>query len=401
MEVVLSLLIILAASTFAGGLFRFMKLPAVVGQLLVGIILGPAVFNLLHPSALISEFAEIGVIVLMFQAGIEAELPLLKRYFKPALTVGLGGIALPFLVFFLLGRIWQVNIPEALFWGLIFSATSVSITVEVLKEMGKIRSTLGATILGAAVIDDIVAVLAVSVFTVIFGGSGGQVGAQRLLLEVILMAVFILGVLAFAKWLAKPVLRFVSRIPMEGIETLVSLIICLLFAYLAHAAGLSSALGAFFAGLIISDTDTPIKLEETEKNVTALGSFCFIPVFFASIGLNLSVKGLSSQWLLIILMSILAIVTKLFGAGLGELIGGGRGEKVQADGSLQKVPPLKRVLRLGSGMVPRGEMALIVSSMALSSGILPKDYYSAIVIAIIVSTLAAPLLLKAAFRRDT
>ncbi|MCL2881401.1 MAG: cation:proton antiporter [Coriobacteriia bacterium] len=380
MQIVVSLLLILAASTIVGALFRLVKLPAVVGQLLVGVLLGPAVLNWLRPGAIITDFAEIGLILLMFLAGIEAEIPLLKRYLKPALTVAIGGVIVPFVCFFLIGMIWHIAVPESLFWGLIFAATSVSITVEALKEMGHLRSSLGATILGAAVIDDIIAVLLVSVFMVLFPVVGqGSAPATSLPMVLGMIALFAVGLFVCAEWLIRPLLSLSSRIPMEGAETLVSLVICLAFAYVAYLCGLSAALGAFFAGLIISDTDTPINIDVTEKQVSALGSFCFIPVFFASIGLQLRFMGLKDSWLLIVVLCVAAVVSKLLGAGLGAKAG----KFSNAD-----------ALRIGAGMTPRGEMALIIVTLGLSSGILSRTYYSAIVIAIIVATVAAPILLR-------
>ena len=170
---------------------------------------------------------------------------------------------------------------------------------------------------------------------------------------------------------------------MEGAETLVSLIICLGFAYIAYICGLNSALGAFFAGLIISDTDTPINIEVTERQVSALGSFCFIPVFFASIGLELRLSGLGSSWLLVIILCVVAVASKLAGAGLGAKMG----KFSNPD-----------ALRVGAGMVPRGEMALIIVTLGLSNGILSRSYYSVIVIAIIVATILAPILLRLTFQ---
>ena len=383
MQFVLSLLLILIASTLAGALFRLIKLPAVVGQLLAGVLLGPAMLNWLHPGLIITDFAEIGLILLMFLAGVEAEIPILKRYLKPALTVAIGGVILPFVCFFLVGILWHINVPESLFWGLVFSATSVSITVEVLKEAGKLRSSLGATILGAAVIDDITAVLLVSLFATLVPapGQASPQGASALL-ALGLIAVFALGLFVCAKWLIRPLLKVASRIPMEGAETLMSLILCLAFAYLAHLCGLSAALGAFFAGLIISDTDTPINIEVTEKQVSALGSFCFIPVFFASIGLELRVSGLGQYWFLIVVLCVIAVLSKMAGAGLGAKLG-----KFSHS----------EALRIGIGMVPRGEMALIIVALGLSGKILSRSYYSVIVVSIIVATVLAPILLRLTF----
>ena len=387
MQVVLSLLLILLASTVAGVLFQLIKLPAVIGQLLAGILLGPAVLNWLRPGPIITDFAEIGLILLMFLAGVEAETPLLRRYLKPALTVAIGGIILPFVCFFLVGMIWHINVPEALFWGLIFAATSVSITVEALKETGHLNSSLGATILGAAVIDDVIAVLLVSLFAALLPSAGqGGPGTLSIALTIGLIAAFALGLLICAKWLIRPVLIMASRVPLEGAETLVSLVICLTFAYLAHLCGLNGALGAFFAGLIISDVDTPINIEVTEKQVSALGSFCFIPVFFASIGLELRLNGLGSAWLLILVLSVFAIVSKLIGAGFGAKLG--------------KFSNLDAI-RIGAGMVPRGEMALIIVTLGLSSGILSRLYYSSIVIAVIVATVVAPVILRLTFSEST
>jgi len=383
MQIVISLLLILAASTLAGALLRLVNLPAVIGQLLVGVLLGPAVLNWLHPGAIITDFAEIGLILLMFLAGVEAEIPLLKRYLRPALTVAVGGVIVPFVCFFIVGMIWRINVGESLFWGLIFAATSVSITVEALKETGRLRSSLGATILGAAVIDDVIAIVLVSLFVTFFPRAGqGSPGGKPVLLVIGLIILFGLGLLICTKWLIRPLLALSSRIPLEGAETLVSLIICLTFAYLAYLCGLSAALGAFFAGLIISDTDTPINIEVTEKHVSALGSFCFIPVFFASIGLQLRLTGLGSAWVLIIVLCVVAVVSKFLGAGLGARLG-----RLSSSDAL----------RVAAGMVPRGEMALIVVALGLSSGMLSRGYYSAIVIAIIVATVIAPFLLHLTF----
>lgn len=288
-----------------------------IGQLLVGIFLGTAGFNLVHPDILVEDFSEIGVILLMFLAGIESDLSLLKKYFRPGMYVAVLGILFPVLLGTLGGLVFQIQLNESFFLGLILAATSVSISVEVLKELNVINTKEGSAILGASVVGDILVVLIVS----------------------------------------------------------------LSMSYLVDFIGLSSVIGAFFTGVAIGQTKD---WKDVQVNVEAIGYAVFIPVFFVSIGLEVSFAGISRQLLFILLLTIIAIASKLAGGFIGgKLAGFGNNSS----------------LMVGSGMVSRGEMALIIVQLGYQSGLVRDHYYSAFILIILFTTLASPFLLKSFTRK--
>lgn len=239
--------LILFATTIAGALSQRASMPIVIGQLLVGILLGPAVLGWVRPDSLLHAGAEIGVIILMFIAGLESDLQLLKKYFRPAISVATLGVILPMVVFYIYGEVMHQGFERSLFWGVVFSATSVSISVEVLREFGRLNSKEGATVLGAAVVDDILAVLILSVFVSMFGNvTGGQDSSMPLWQSLLLQVAYFVMVYLIIRWLAPHFIRLFERLPVPQATSIMSLVLCMGMAYLADLTGLSAVIGAFF-----------------------------------------------------------------------------------------------------------------------------------------------------------
>jgi len=374
------LALILISTLILGHLSRQIGLPAVIGQLLAGILLGPAVLNWIQPTHLVSEFSEIGVILLMFIAGLESDLGLLRKYFKPGLFVAVIGVIFPIAVIFFFSEGWGFSPTSSLFLGITFAATSVSISVEVLKELNALDGKNGATILGAAVVDDILTVLILSV-TVSLLGTGEKANAAPLWLTLIEQVAYFGAIYIVVKWLAPYLMHLAQRLYPSIAVTIMSLLLCLGMAYVADLIGLSAVIGAFFAGIAVSQTDYR---KEVDQNVEAIGYAVFIPVFFVSIGLNMRFAGLWEDILFIVILTVLALLTKWLGGGLGARLAGDS----LADSNV-----------IGAGMVSRGEMALIVAQIGFDAHLLGSEYYSAVIVVIILTTLIAPLMLKDAIKR--
>ncbi|NVN75732.1 sodium:proton antiporter [Enterococcus avium] len=373
------LCLILISTTVASHFFRRFGIPAVIGQLLVGILLGTAGFNLVHPDILVEDFSEIGVILLMFLAGIESDLSLLKKYFRSGMYVAVLGILFPVLLGTLGGIVFQIQLNESFFLGLILAATSVSISVEVLKELNVINTKEGSTILGASVVDDILVVLIVSLSMSFLGAQGGNDRSLGIML--VEQVLFFAGVFFLIRWGAPYLMRLSKKLLAESSVIIVSLILCLSMSYLADFIGLSSVIGAFFTGVAIGQTKD---WKDVQVNVEAIGYAVFIPVFFVSIGLEVSFAGISRQLLFILLLTIIAIASKLAGGFIGgKLAGFGNNSS----------------LMVGSGMVSRGEMALIIVQLGYQSGLVTDHYYSAFILIILFTTLASPFLLKSFTRK--
>ncbi|MDR2833160.1 MAG: cation:proton antiporter [Streptococcaceae bacterium] len=374
MEFIGVLVFILFTTTLAGHFSKRIGIPVVIGQLLVGIIFGTGGLNLIHPDILIHEFSEIGVILLMFLAGIESDLGLLKKYLKPGILVAGLGILLPILASLGSGLALSLNSKEALFIGIILAATSVSISAEVLKELKLIDTKEGATILGAAVIDDILTVFLVSMSISFLSGESTTNQPMSL---IILEQIAYFGLIFFlVKFIAPTLIRLSKRLYATSSIIITSLFIALSMAYLADFVGLSSVIGAFFAGVAIGQLK---EHQEIFRNVEALGYSTFIPVFFVSIGLELEFSKVAEQWKFILIFSLVAIFSKLFGGYLGA--------------KLDKFPSTS-ALMIGAAMISRGEMALIILQLGSQVGLIQTNYYSSMVIIVLITTFISPLLLK-------
>lgn len=385
MEFLGTLSLVLITTAFAGHFSRRIGIPAVIGQLLVGILLGPAVLSWIHQNAFMHFFSEIGVIILMFIAGLESDLGMLKKYLKPATAVAISGVIFPIVLVYFFGKLFHFNNEQAIFLGVTFSATSVSISVEVLKELKKLNTKEGTTILGAAVIDDIISVIILSVLVSMFSNVASAQGGHQsssLGMSFLLDAAYFVVIYFLFKWIAPKMMKIGEMLSISSSVVLMSLVLCLSMAWLAEQVGLSDVVGSFFAGVAIAQT--PYK-KEVDSNIEPIGYAVFIPMFFVSIGLNMTFKGFIDDLLFIIPLTLLALLTKWLGCGLGAKMLGMNFDSMNI---------------IGSGMVSRGEMALIIAQIGFQAHLLSSEFYSGVIFVIILTTLAAPFMLKAAIKRQ-
>ena len=374
----LGMLSVILLATLIGGQFSArLKLPAVVGELLAGIIVGPAVLNLVQPTGIIKVFSDIGVIFLMFLAGLDSDLKTLKRLLRPSVLVAGFGMIVPIIIAYFTGILFAFSQVESLFLGLTFSATSVSISVAVLQEMGRIQGKEGMTILGAAVADDLLSILLLSIVSGLTGVSEpGSNKDKDLILSLLTQAAFLILLVFVSVYVIPRLINLSQRLTLPVPETLVAMIIVVLASWGAEKVGLSNVIGAFFAGLALNRTSAQKTLK---KNFTVIGYSSFIPIFFVSIGLNMSIKGILNDFILFFVLVIGSVFSKLVGAGLGAKIAGFSNSSA---------------LLVGTGMVSRGEMALVVAQMGLTNHLLAPAAYSTVIGAIIMTTVVSPFLLK-------
>lgn len=362
---------------------RKFNMPPVVGALLAGIILGPVVFNLITPSNSILNLAEVGVVVLMFQAGLETDVKELKNSGLPAFVIAICGVLIPLAAGLIVTYVYDKNIMEATFMGVILTATSVSITVETLQDMGKLKGRVGTAILGAAIIDDVLGIILLSLMTSVGGASGFEFHSIIMIIGK-MAAFFVLAgiggifVKKFFEWLSTykdpEIQRHRRRVPV------LALAFCLILAFLAEVFGVADITGAYLAGIVLC------RIPETyyiHRKIEVLSYMLITPVFFASIGLNVDIHGMTQPLIIFtVVLSIVAVLTKVLGCGIGALICKyGKRESLQ----------------IGAGMVCRGEVALIVAQKGISVGILSEIYFAPVVIMVLITTLLSPILLKILF----
>ncbi|WP_294756314.1 cation:proton antiporter [uncultured Lactobacillus sp.] len=374
----LGMLSVILLATLIGGQFSArLKLPTVVGELLAGIIVGPAVLNLVQPTEIIKVLSDIGVIFLMFLAGLDSDLKTLKRLLRPSVLVAGFGMIVPIIIAYFTGILFAFSQVESLFLGLTFSATSVSISVAVLQEMGRLEGKEGMTILGAAVADDLLSILLLSIVSGLTGVSEtGLNKGKDLILSLLTQAAFLILLVFVSVYVIPRLIMLSQRLTLPVPETLVAMIIVVMASWGAEKVGLSNVIGAFFAGLALNRTSAQKTLK---KNFTVIGYSSFIPIFFVSIGLNMSIKGILNDFILFFVLVIGSVFSKLVGAGLGAKIAGFSNSSA---------------LLVGTGMVSRGEMALVVAQMGLTNHLLAPAAYSTVIGAIIMTTVVSPFLLK-------
>ena len=380
-----NLALILISAKFFALLARKCRAPQVVGEIIAGLVIGPCLLNLVQPSDSIAIFAEIGVVLLMFTTGLGTNLQELMRAGPIATLIACVGVAVPLaggtLLYSLFYGFSALGSPEfyrALFIGTIMTATSVSITVATLQELGKLKSFLGTTIVSAAVIDDVIGIV---VLTCVLGASSGTgTGLGKVLMNTVLFFATAIGVGLIAhyamKWLDK-------RNPHTQRITIVSMAFCFAMAYIAEAYfGIADITGAYIAGIVLCTLeDAPY----VERRVDISNYVLFAPIFFASIGLKTDISGLTPEILLFsVCFVVVALITKIIGCGLAAKIC-----RFSWGDSL----------KVGVGMMTRGEVALIVAQKGLDIGVVDSVYFTAVILLIVVSSVATPLALKALFTK--
>ena len=388
MQLLLVLGLLIAAAKLAGVGASKLGQPAVLGELLAGVLLGPTALNLLglpfvtdtHLGETVLHLAELGVVLLMFLAGLEVDLEQLRRVGRVAVASGTLGVVAPVLLGAAAALLFAHGLGTALFIGVILSATSVSISAQTLLELGRLRSREGIAMLGAAVVDDVLVILLLSVFVAVSKGAGG-VGAVAVI--ALRLLVFVAVAVPLGIWLLPRLARWVARLPISAGLLAFAVVTTLLYAWAAeYLGGVALITGAFLAGLLLGRTEFRHQLEE---GFHTLAYAFFVPLFFVSIGLQANARELGRGDLVFALVvSAVAIVSKLVGSGLGARLAG------FANGPS---------LRLGLGMISRGEVGLIVASVGIAEGLIGASLFAVMVIMVLVTTLVTPPLLRAAFAR--
>ena len=381
----ISIALILLSTKVLGLFSKVVRLPQVVGALLAGIILGPACLGIVHSTEMLSNLSEIGVIVLMFAAGLETDIDELKRSGKASFLIALIGVLVPLAggaaVAYFFNDSTDSNVMlQNIFIGIILTATSVSITVETLKEMGKLSTRAGNAILGAAIIDDILGIIAL---TVVISMADESVNIGIVLLKILgfFAFTFVAAVgyhYAFKKWTDNSAVKLRRYV-------VISFVFCLVLAYCAEVFfGVADITGAFFAGLALSGTK---KSEYISKRFDTLSYLLLSPIFFAGIGLKVELPKMNGEIVLFtVLLCVVAALTKVIGCGLGAKIC-----KYTSKESLQ----------IGVGMISRGEVALIVANKGEAVGLMSDKFFAPVIIMVVFTTVVTPVLLKLVFKDKT
>ncbi|MGQ9548413.1 MAG: cation:proton antiporter [Roseiflexus sp.] len=365
---------ILIGAKLAGRLSQRVGLPSVFGELVLGLVLGPSLLHLIQPNDPLALLAEVGVILLMFRAGLETDLVQMRQVGLAATVVAIGGVLLPFGGGFAIGRLFGLPNLPALFVGAVLTATSVSISAEVLRELGHLRSKVGATILGAAVIDDVLGVLVLSLVL-------GLAGEGNPLIAVGQMAIFFPAAWFIGDKLL-PQLRKVEHLA-GGQDTVLAILLGLvmLFAWAAEALGsVADITGAYLLGIVVARyTDEE---HVVHHGSSALAYAFVVPVFFVNIGLEANVTTLGAAPLFTILVVLLAIAGKIVGCGVG---------------ALTMRMSLREALQIGIGMIARGEVALVMIAAGRAAGLVSDTLFTSTIVMALVTTLITPPLLRLTF----
>lgn len=381
------MVVIITAAKVGGLISLKLGQPSVLGELLAGLILGPSVLNILHWAPFtdkhlgdgIAHLAELGVLLLMFIAGLDLHLTDLLKSGKVSAFAGIMGVLFPLGMGYVAAYVFGFDADVSFFIGLTLSATSVSISALTLMEMGVLRSRVGIGLLGAAVFDDILEVLVLSVFVALSLGGGTGLGvvtwiAARMVLYLVIAA-------AVGMYLIPKFSRRIDNLPVSQSLIAFTFVVTLLYAWSSEVlGGMAAITGAFLAGLVFARS--PLK-EHIEIGISSMAYGVFVPIFFINVGLSANARELTSDnlWLLLVLC-LVAVLSKLLGCSLGAFMAGfSKRESIQ----------------LGAGMISRGEVGLIVAAVGISEGIIGPEIFSIIVGVVIVTTLLTPPLLRALF----
>ncbi len=384
-DLFLDLAIILVSAKLCGIIARRLHAPQVVGEIIAGLLIGPSILGLVESSSFLISMAEIGVVILMFSAGLETDLKQLAKTGVVSTLLAFAGVLVPlaggtatYMLIYGVHSFSGEQFHQAIFIGCIMTATSVGITVQALREMGYLRGKVGTTILSAAIIDDVIGII---VLTFVLGLKDKTISPLETIKNTLLFfaCAFLFGYFVFQLMKRYDKLHpHTRRIPIVGLA------ICFFMAYTAEAHfGIADITGAFVAGIILCNLrDSKYIAEKMDINSYML----FGPVFFASIGIKTSLETMNKTLLIFsFCFVIVALITKIIGCGLCAKICGFN----SADS-----------LKIGVGMMTRGEVALIISQKGLSVGLMKADYFTAVILLIIVSSIITPMILKILYTRN-
>jgi Kef-type K+ transport system membrane component KefB len=376
---------IITAAKVAGWASLRLGQPAVFGEILCGLALGPSLLNVLgwplfanaELGGVLAHLANIGVLFLMFVAGLETDLSVMRRVGTVAALAGIGGVIVPLVLGVGAALPAGHSVAQSVFIGLVLTATSVSITVQTLIELGQLESLEGVTLLAAAVIDDVLAIIALSAFVAIAGASSGS-GLGLIMVQMV--AFFAVAILIGGR-IMRPALRWASRLPVSAGFLAFAVVFMLLYAWASEAVGhVAPITGAYLAGVLVTQAGFR---EDVEHRMREFVYAILVPIFFISIGLQTNVRLLHVGDLpLAAVIVAVAVFGKILGCGAGALLGGFT--RAQA-------------YRVGVGMVSRGEVGLIIATIGMQSGLLTQRLFAVMVIMVVVTTILTPLLLRRAF----
>ena len=355
------------------------KMPKVLGGLIAGIVLGPAMLNIVQNSTILEALSKFGIILIMFLAGMETSIKKFIADSNKYVVIAVIGVIVPLILGTICSLIYVQDLKTNLFFGVVITATSVSITVETLIEMKKIKSSVGLAILGAGVVDDIIGIL----FLTIIMNSGNLYAKTFVFMTIKILLFFgvavLLGLLFF---------KIFEKIEKTDTKTeqmpTYSIAFALILAYIAEGLGVSGIIGAYIAGLVVGNTE---KGRKVRGKLDLMVHMLFSPIFFASVGLNLTTLSFSLYiWMFIIIFTAITIISKIIGNGLGAKICGYRKEIA---------------IQIGIGMATRGEVALIIADEAKKISLINDEVFSIVIITVMLVTLITPILLQYSFKRKT
>ena len=378
------LAIILIFAKFFALLSRKIKAPEVAGEIVAGLLIGPSLLNLIQTNDFLTDMAEIGVILLMFSAGLETDIGQLKRSGAKATLIATAGVVVPlicgtilYMAFYGFGGWGSENFIRALFIGTILTATSVSITVQALRDMGKLSTEVGMTIMNAAVIDD---VLGIIVLTAVISLKDPKANLGIVVLKMVLFFVFAIGV----GYIIYQIMKWVdARYPHTRRIPIIGLVLAFGMSYVADRFfGVADITGAYCAGIILSSLDDSAYIE---RKMDINSYMIFGPIFFVSIGLQTNLKQIDPSVIVFSLAFVaVGMIAKVIGCGLMSRI-----LKYSKDESL----------KIGVGMMTRGEVALIVSQRGLKAGMMDSQFFTSVILLIIISSIVTPIILKSLYMK--
>jgi len=354
------------------------KMPKVLGGLIAGIVLGPAMLNIVQSSTILEALSKFGIILIMFLAGMETSIKKFISDSNKYVIIAIAGVIVPLIMGTACSLMYVQDLKTNLFFGAVITATSVSITVETLIEMKKIKSSVGLAILGAGVVDDIIGIL----FLTIIMNSGNLHFSTFSFVTVKVLLFFAMAIL-----LSLILFKIFEKIEQKDTKTeqmpTYSIAFALILAFIAEVLGVSGIIGAYIAGLVIGNTE---KGRKVRGKIDLVVHTIFSPIFFASVGLKLTTLSFSIQvWVFIIIFTAITILSKIVGNGLGAKICG---------------YPKEKAIQIGIGMATRGEVALIIAEEAKNINLINEEVFSIVIITVMLVTLITPILLHYSFKKN-
>lgn len=371
---IFNIALVLLAANIGGLISKKLGQPEVLGQIVMGIILGA---GLMTKTLFLEELGEIGVIFLMFIAGLETEVNELKESGKSSSLIALGGVLIPGILVSSGAYLVTQDMLLSLFLGLISTATSVSISVQTLREIGHLRSREGMAILGAAIIDDVIGIILLTLAIGVFKPTAGN----SIILVIGKIALFFVLVVVIGKIINLALIKLNDNVELDEKIVSLAVIVCLMLAFMSEEMGVAAITGAYFSGIVFSMTEHRHKVSH---EISKMATVFFTPIFFVVIGMGVDLRVAFSAIGIGSIIITLAVIGKIIGSGLGAKLSGFKNNES---------------LQIGIGMVPRAEVAIIIANLGLNLGLINNHAMAVVILMVVITTLITPTLLKWSFER--